>query len=662
MNFRRTNYKLNMMKNANRGIKYSTQHIINQKPKRLIPNLSCQNFFSSSTKDSLFVKTLNQFYFNRRNLKNSLSSLFQENEVDLVHNLNFDNMGQLNDNKMLRDNLINALEGNSDDNDDEKMFDLLEENSYKKEKEKSKEKIHLPEINKIKMMSDYKSYELIQSHKRKIKNEVSEQLEKELINKLKNLRLEVHTKKVEKDEIFKNIKNIQKELEEIDFENYFCREKYKKQIDDIVKKSLEENQEEIIKNKNQEKIRAKNKKHTKGGNLMEVYNSRKNTMPDKSNNNLKNDLNNNENNNNNTQSKSSNNNDKNDAEKKTKENNLDKITSVKNILKNVDINHDKNPKIGTDKKSLEKLKINILQTQKKKEFENFQYSQKEKVLKLKNDLKKMENELIRIDKYLENNKKQEKEIINRLMVFYKELLFKGKNVKNDGLVWIIKTIWYLGENVPLSFMPQFLDLESIDYLFKLAHKQLEIEFFTKKIREMKLDLKKDISVKYKDDIKKLNMSNKIENADNNNYSYLDRKKLYLKIKKQKKKLVNKNQKDVYRNLVKEFEEKKHQFEIIDLPELNKINKIKKHIEKIRDDIIQLKKNEVKRITKCFIENDYEEKFHTNIETVLAALIGEDAKDTEMNKYNINKKNYITKLKKIRFFDHEHIRKIQTVSS
>ena len=248
------------------------------------------------------------------------------------------------------------------------------------------------------------------------------------------------------------------------------------------------------------------------------------------------------------------------------------------------------------------------------------------------------------------------------MVFYKELLFKGKNVKNDGLVWIIKTIWYLGENVPLSFMPQFLDLESIDYLFKLAHKQLEIEYFTKKIREMKLDLKKDISVKYKEDIKKLNMSNKIENADNNNYSYLDRKKLYLKIKKQKKKLVNKNQKDVYRNLVKEFEEKKHQFEIIDLPELNKINKIKKHIEKIRDDIIQLKKNEVKRITKCFIENDYEEKFHTNIETVLAALIGEDAKDTEMNKYNINKKNYITKLKKIRFFDHEHIRKIQTVSS
>ena len=63
-----------------------------------------------------------------------------------------------------------------------------------------------------------------------------------------------------------------------------------------------------------------------------------------------------------------------------------------------------------------------------------------------------------------------------------------------------------------------------------------------------------------------------------------------------------------------------------------------------------------RIFKCFIENNYEEKFNTNIETVLSALIGTDAKDTEMNKYNVVKKNYISKLKKIRFFDHEHISK------
>ena len=57
------------------------------------------------------------------------------------------------------------------------------------------------------------------------------------------------------------------------------------------------------------------------------------------------------------------------------------------------------------------------------------------------------------------------------------------------------------------------------------------------------------------------------------------------------------------------------------------------------------------------EFDYENKFHTNVETVLTALLGIDAKDTELNKYNIVKKEYIASLKKIRFFDHEHIRKI-----
>ena len=644
MNFRRTNYKFKIIKNANNYLKYSTQHLINLRPKRLIKNISCRNFFTSSTKNSLFSKTVDQFNFDSIKLKNSLSSLFQGNDVDLVHNLNFDNMGQINDNKILRENLINSLEGNVEENDEEKKEDLFEKNNNKKEK--IKEITKLPEINKIKMLNEYKSYELIQSHNKKIKNEISAKLEKELINKLKNIRLTMNNKKEEKNEIFKNIKKVQKELEEIDLENYFSKEKYKKQIDDIVKKTIPDN-EEIMKNKVQAKIRAKNRKLT--GNFMEVYNSRKSVVP--------NNFNANSNNANNTPSKSPQNNNKNESEKKSIENNLDRKLSSNNLINNLDNNNDKGLRKNMSKKSLEIFKMNILQTQRKKEFENFQYSQKEKVLKLKVDLKNMENELIRIDKFLENNKKQEKEIVNKLMLFYKELLFKGKSVKNDGLVWIIKTIWYLGENVPLSFMPQFLDFESIDYLFQLAHKQLEIEYCSKKIREMKLNVKKEISVKYKEDIKKLNISNKIENAENDNYSYLDKKKIYLKIEKQNQKLVNKNKKDVYRNLVKEFDEKKLHFEIMDLPEINRINKIKKHIEKIKNEIVQLKKNEVKRITKCFIENDYEEKYHVNIETVLAALIGEDAKDTEMNKYNLNKKNYITKLKKIRFFDHDHIKKI-----
>ena len=649
MNFRKTNYKLKILKDTKKDIKYSTQHIINKDAKRLVPNLSCRNYFKKSPQNPLFIKTLNQFNLEKTKLKNSSSALFQSNDVDFVRNLNFDYLGQINENIMLRENLINSLHNNSNEEEEEKTEeDLLKENSSKNKNEAEKEQIQLPKLNTntIKTLNKYKSYELIQSHKRKIKNEISEQLQKELINKLKNLRGEVNLKKTEKNEIFKKIKNIEKELDEIDLENYFSKEKYKRQIDDIVKKTMEERKEEVIKNKAHAKLEAKKKKFIKSGNFMEIFGKGKVDNPSPINNNK--DSNNI---NNNTPSKSSRTNLKNEAEKP--------IIETHNLINNFENNNftDKNARKSLNKKSLEIFKINLLQTQRKKEFENFQNSQKEKVLNLKLDLKNLENALNKIDKDLETSRKEEKEIISKLMLFYKELLFKGKSLKKDGLVWIIKAIWYLGENVPMSFMPQFLDFESIDYLFKLAHKQLEIEYFSKKIREMKLNLKKDISIKYKDDIKKLNISNKVENENNNKYSSFDKRKLYSNMKKENNVLANENKKDVYRDLVKEFEEKNLQFEIMNLPEVNRINSVKKHVEKIRDDIIQLKKNEIKRISKCFIENNYEEKYHTNIETVLSALIGTDAKDTEMNKYNTHKKNYIAKLKKIRFFDHEHIRKI-----
>ena len=241
------------------------------------------------------------------------------------------------------------------------------------------------------------------------------------------------------------------------------------------------------------------------------------------------------------------------------------------------------------------------------------------------------------------------------MIFYKELLFKGKNVKKDGLVWIIKAIWNLGENVPMSFMPDFLDVDSIEYLFKLAHKQLEMEYFTKKIIEMKLSLKKDISNKY--DISKLDKSGRLEGEENNNQKFFNKSRLYYNVQKRSEGIVSENKKDVYKDLVKEFADKNIDLELTNSPEVNKINSVKKLVEKIKNEIMELKRNEIKRIFKCFIENNYEEKFNTNIETVLSALIGADAKDTEMNKYNVVKKNYISKLKKIRFFDHEHIRKI-----
>ena len=653
MNFRKTEYRLKKPKHIFKDIKYSTQNIIKKNPKKLIPNLSCRNFFHKSHKQPIFLNTTNQFDFDKLLLKKSSSNLFQSNDVDLVRNLNFDYLEQINDNTLLRENLIsNSLQNNPKEKEESKIFDFMQEKL--KHNENKKDQLELPKLQKIKKSNKYKSYEIIQSHRKQIQNEMGEQIEKELINKIKNLRNNMNEKKIEKNEIFLKIKKIELELDEIYMENYFSKQKYKKQIDDIVKKNLYDRKDEENKNKAQAKLEAKKKKYNKSGNFhMEIFNQNKAETNINNSPNSPNVSNSTNKNNNNLPSTTVNTNIKNEEPR----NNFDRMPSLKNMdYSNIKNTSNQNSKKNMSKKSIEIFKINLLQTQRKKEFQNFQSAQKEKELTLKLELKNLENDLNKIDKELDETRKEEKEMINKLMLFYKELLFKGNQTKKDGIVWIIKSIWYLGENVPLSFMPEFLDLESIEYLFQLAQLQLEIDYFTKKILEMKLALKKDISSKYKNDIIKLNINN---NKDNGNKKNLinHKSKIFRDMEKDSEEIELENKKNVYTELVKEFEKKNLQFEITNLPEVNRINKVKKHIEKIKKDIVELKKNEIKRISKCFIENDYEEKYHTNIETVLAALIGIDAKDTEMNKFNLNKKDYLSKLKKIRFFDHEHIRKI-----
>ena len=653
MNFRKTEYRLKKPKHIFKDIKYSTQNIIKKNPKKLIPNLSCRNFFHKSHKQPIFLNTTNQFDFDKLLLKKSSSNLFQSNDVDLVRNLNFDYLEQINDNTLLRENLIsNSLQNNPKEKEESKIFDFMQEKL--KHNENKKDQLELPKLQKIKKSNKYKSYEIIQSHRKQIQNEMGEQIEKELINKIKNLRNNMNEKKIEKNEIFLKIKKIELELDEIYMENYFSKQKYKKQIDDIVKKNLYDRKDEENKNKAQAKLEAKKKKYNKSGNFhMEIFNQNKAETNINNSSNSPNVSNSTNKNNNNLPSTTVNTNIKNEEPR----NNFDRMPSLKNMdYSNIKNTSNQNSKKNMSKKSMEIFKINLLQTQRKKEFQNFQSAQKEKELMLKLELKNLENDLNKIDKELDETRKEEKEIINKLMLFYKELLFKGNQTKKDGIVWIIKSIWYLGENVPLSFMPEFLDLESIEYLFQLAQLQLEIDYFTKKILEMKLALKKDISSKYQNDIIKLNINN---NKDNGNKKNLinHKSKIFRDMEKDSEEIELENKKNVYTELVKEFEKKNLQFEITNLPEVNRINKVKKHIEKIKKDIVELKKNEIKRISKCFIENDYEEKYHTNIETVLAALIGIDAKDTEMNKFNLNKKDYLSKLKKIRFFDHEHIRKI-----
>lgn len=52
---------------------------------------------------------------------------------------------------------------------------------------------------------------------------------------------------------------------------------------------------------------------------------------------------------------------------------------------------------------------------------------------------------------------------------YHQILQYGTDTRQEGLVWVLKAIWYLDSNINLSKLPKFLDPLSIHYLFTVCH-------------------------------------------------------------------------------------------------------------------------------------------------------------------------------------------------
>ena len=80
---------------------------------------------------------------------------------------------------------------------------------------------------------------------------------------------------------------------------------------------------------------------------------------------------------------------------------------------------------------------NMKKSDKKKKYDNLKKEKENQINDLKEEKIKDEiNKLEKVEKY----KNEKKIVVGKLMMSYKESLFKGKNVKKEGLVWIIKTI------------------------------------------------------------------------------------------------------------------------------------------------------------------------------------------------------------------------------
>jgi len=166
----------------------------------------------------------------------------------------------------------------------------------------------------------------------------------------------------------------------------------------------------------------------------------------------------------------------------------------KNKSKEFDFDNYKNNEKYKRKKQVSPNLANFYREMKKssdkEKYDYFIKMQNEKINELLEEKKNIESQIKDLGIPLEEIKKEMKVISDKLMASYKESLFKGTNVRNEGLVWLIKSIWTLGQNVPMSFMPDFLYCESIDFLFKLARKKYSIQEMEEKISDIKEKLKK----------------------------------------------------------------------------------------------------------------------------------------------------------------------------
>ena len=286
---------------------------------------------------------------------------------------------------------------------------------------------------------------------------------------------------------------------------------------------------------------------------------------------------------------------------------------------------------------------------------------------------KLESELIKKRKIL-NKIKQDFHIVrNDLINKYHLKLYEGITIHNEGLPSIIKEIWKLDAEVNTNYMPSYLDPLCIKFLFQKAKQSIEVNKLRKIIKDAEIDFASDLKnfadnnkdlINPKDIIGlKLFGKNDDRKIGNNtmeeselfktkisdiSISYLDP---YPKTKQfildYRKKNPNKFQKEMPKVEFKNLKFKSMNIPGYIIEKNKKIEKLKYLLEiKLEQNKLNDKK-EIERLNKEFINNNYQEKYNVNVETLFGALFG-DKKNEMLIYYARLEKDFKDNKKLIQF--------------
>ena len=292
-----------------------------------------------------------------------------------------------------------------------------------------------------------------------------------------------------------------------------------------------------------------------------------------------------------------------------------------------------------------------------------------KAEELLNKLQEKKNDINNTTKELKNNIKENK--IN-LIKLYHLSLYEGLDFRYEGLSNIIRSIWNLGVEVDVAFMPKYLDKLLINFLFEHAKLVIQINNFKKQ-----LDLSNKKFLNDLDDWKKTNnISNNItlrhdetSQRSSNNISDVD----LFQTKLNKSKLGNKNRNSKSMKFMKNYYNKF--YFLIDNKEKNELNDYKQSrlqynfsipkkfveehqdiekgkiiLQNLQNKMKNMEKNEIKRICREFTYNNYGIIYNVCPYIIVSAICGNESKDEGMIFYNMTEREISDNKKKLRFHD------------
>ena len=85
---------------------------------------------------------------------------------------------------------------------------------------------------------------------------------------------------------------------------------------------------------------------------------------------------------------------------------------------------------------------------------------------------------------LKSFREEKNKIRNELISHYHNILHEGKDIRKDGLSWVIQAIWNLKSEVLPSYLPKFLDEESISFLFNYSSQKIQLKEMYKTVQKI----------------------------------------------------------------------------------------------------------------------------------------------------------------------------------